>query len=459
MNEDMCDTEYMSGVVELPPYSNDNIIDISILMLNVQIQNSKALRKMIVASLPPKLRNIGFMDLGSCEVTEIYPRSYLPLPSPPQESSKLGYPKVLTSRPPFVCYDVFPHGLRRYYHNADDREIMFTQFGVLRFHSFTVGSGPPEGRAPQQEFADSPPIVGPEDDQIPVLHRIERVFRVRQDILHFSDTYLIRYFRFPRQEIIYLCDLLDPIIGANTNRSHSIPTVTKVLASLAFFASGSFQNVVGRIVGVCQPSCSRILATVLEGLKRLAPTHIVYPLGEPQKIAHLKTDFGGLDRFPNVIGAIDCCHVAIKAPTEEENPNERCSGVLKSRFRCIHKSMGVLEYTPSKCKDIIVAVCVIHNLCVNRNIPLLDPSPPNVNLDAEFLPWPARSFDYNPIENPWSTMAFRLAKIKPKNGAELRLVVTTLWQHVTVEEYRRFVDCMPEHIKMGIKTKGGAIDY
>nr|CAD7407956.1 unnamed protein product [Timema poppensis] len=128
-----------------------------------------------------------------------------------------------------------------------------------------------------------------EDDQIPVLHRIERVFRVRQDILHFSDTYLIRYFRFPRQEIIYLCDLLDPIIGANTNRSHSIPTVTKVLASLGFFASGSFQNVFGRIVGVCQPSCSRILATVLEGLKRLAPTHIVIPLGDPQKIAHLKT--------------------------------------------------------------------------------------------------------------------------------------------------------------------------
>nr|CAD7407955.1 unnamed protein product [Timema poppensis] len=116
--------------------------------------------------------------------------------------------------------------------------------------------------------------------------------------------------------------------------------------------------------------------------------------------------------------------------------------------------MGVLEYTPSKCKDIIVAVCVIHNLCVNRNIPLLDPPPPNVNLDAEFLPWPARSFDYNPIENPWSTIAFRLAKMKPKNGAELRLVVTTLWQHVTVEEYRRFIDCMPEHIKMGIKTKG-----
>ncbi|XP_042900078.1 putative nuclease HARBI1 [Parasteatoda tepidariorum] len=51
---------------------------------------------------------------------------------------------------------------------------------------------------------------------------------------------------------------------------------------------------------------------------------------------------------------------------------ERCNGVLKSRFRCLHKSGGNLLYSPSKSCQIIMACCVLHNICIERNIPLLE---------------------------------------------------------------------------------------
>lgn len=47
---------------------------------------------------------------------------------------------------------------------------------------------------------------------------------------------------------------------------------------------------------------------------------------------------------------------------------ERCFGVLKGRFRCI---MGErkLRYQPNKVADIVVACCVLHNICVDGRLP------------------------------------------------------------------------------------------
>ena len=49
---------------------------------------------------------------------------------------------------------------------------------------------------------------------------------------------------------------------------------------------------------------------------------------------------------------------------------ERSFGVLKSRFRCIDRSAGTLLYSPRKCCDIVIAVIVLHNMCVMNGIPL-----------------------------------------------------------------------------------------
>lgn len=55
---------------------------------------------------------------------------------------------------------------------------------------------------------------------------------------------------------------------------------------------------------------------------------------------------------------------------------EQTFGLLKSRFRCLHKSGVSLQYIPQKCANIIVACLLLHNYCVKRRIPnpeMLDP--------------------------------------------------------------------------------------
>lgn len=51
---------------------------------------------------------------------------------------------------------------------------------------------------------------------------------------------------------------------------------------------------------------------------------------------------------------------------------EQAFGILKSRFRCLHKSGGSLQYTPVKCSRITLACMLLHNTCIRRNIPLYD---------------------------------------------------------------------------------------
>ena len=49
---------------------------------------------------------------------------------------------------------------------------------------------------------------------------------------------------------------------------------------------------------------------------------------------------------------------------------ERSFGLLKQRFRCLHRDGGDLTYEPGKCCKIVVACMVLHNMCVSAQIPL-----------------------------------------------------------------------------------------
>ena len=50
--------------------------------------------------------------------------------------------------------------------------------------------------------------------------------------------------------------------------------------------------------------------------------------------------------------------------------SERCFGLLKSRFRCLHRSGGSLQYTPENATKITVSCMYLHNICVKRGLPV-----------------------------------------------------------------------------------------
>lgn len=50
------------------------------------------------------------------------------------------------------------------------------------------------------------------------------------------------------------------------------------------------------------------------------------------------------------------------------NVIERCFGLLKSRFKALHRTGGTLCYTPEKVCKIITACAVLHNICINYRL-------------------------------------------------------------------------------------------
>ncbi|KAK0141582.1 putative nuclease HARBI1 [Merluccius polli] len=299
-----------------------------------------------------------------------------------------------------------------------------------------------------------------------------RPLRDRMDPLTLPDHVLIRQYRLSRPAIVFLADNLSNDLKRETRRSTPLPVVLQIMAALRFYASGSFQMVVGGTLGVSQSSISRVVRDVSNALCRRARQFIKFPATNEECI-RTKQQFFDIAGFPNVLGAVDGTHIAIKAPSDEEDgfvnrknfhsintqvicdatlrvtdlvakwpgsthdsfilmnsgtgikfnegempdgwllgdsgytlrpwlmtpilhpatePDERysraqrktrsvverCIGVVKSRFRCIDRSGGVLQYIPERACKIITCAFILHNICIMYRLPI-----PNITDDHD----------------------------------------------------------------------------
>lgn len=148
--------------------------------------------------------------------------------------------------------------------------------------------------------------------------RRERVFRDRADVFAHDDEWLTSRYRFPRAILLHLCDQLSPGLERRTRCNSPIPVPVQVLSILGFLATGTFQRELADRSGISQPSFSRILPDVIGGILRNSPRHLRYPF-TPLEQARVKDGFADSFGFPGVIGAIDCTHVAIRAPSVDEH--------------------------------------------------------------------------------------------------------------------------------------------
>ncbi|KAJ1217407.1 hypothetical protein NDU88_005001 [Pleurodeles waltl] len=65
---------------------------------------------------------------------------------------------------------------------------------------------------------------------------------------------------------------------------------------------------------------------------------------------------------------------------------ERTFSLQKARFRCLHMTGGSLYYSPKKVCQIIVACCMLQNLSLRRQVPLLQEEGPASGLVAAVEP-------------------------------------------------------------------------
>ncbi|XP_063064940.1 putative nuclease HARBI1 [Engraulis encrasicolus] len=148
--------------------------------------------------------------------------------------------------------------------------------------------------------------------------RRARIYRPRIHILGFTDTECLQRFRLDRAAILYLCQLLDDQLSSRSVHPHNLPVLVKVCAALSVLASGSFQRVAGDAIHISQASVCRCLNQFIEAMLLHTGRFIQFPTTAAERRA-IKAGFYRVAGFPNVLGAIDCTHVSIRAPAANEH--------------------------------------------------------------------------------------------------------------------------------------------
>ena len=150
--------------------------------------------------------------------------------------------------------------------------------------------------------------------------RRERRFRIgtQCEIDDFTDEELRARYRFRRESILFITNLVAGDISRNTRRNHALPPLHQVLIALRFYASGSFLQVIGDTFGVDKSTVSRVISDVSRALIVKQPRFIKWP-STTDECATIKNEFYLRGGFPCVIGCADGTRVKLQAPSQHEN--------------------------------------------------------------------------------------------------------------------------------------------
>ncbi|CAG2192426.1 HARBI1 [Mytilus edulis] len=232
-----------------------------------------------------------------------------------------------------------------------------------------------------------------------------------------TDKELRARYRFGRNSIIRITDIVRKDIEHPTQRSQSLSAEMQVLVALRFFACGGFLQVVGDTLGIDKSTVSRCVQKVSDALNAKADQFIKWP--SVQRKEDIKQGFFDNGKFTNVVarwpGSVHDSHImrcsqvcthleeshlsvqdglilgdsgyACRSflmtpylrPTEpcHEKFNkahmktrcciERTFGWWKKRFNCLHQ--GIRMHPEKVCK-IIMACAVLHNLAIEMKEPM-----------------------------------------------------------------------------------------
>ncbi|KAK5648018.1 hypothetical protein RI129_002910 [Pyrocoelia pectoralis] len=134
-----------------------------------------------------------------------------------------------------------------------------------------------------------------------------------------SDTHFLNLFRLTKQMVHYLCMTLSPHLIKTS--SLAVDPEKRIFTALYFYATGSYQRTVVQSwnLSVSQQMVATIIHEVTHIIiTYVAPNWIKFP-STIEELNATKAIFMQRTGFPGVIGAIDCTHVAIIAPSVEEH--------------------------------------------------------------------------------------------------------------------------------------------
>ena len=96
-----------------------------------------------------------------------------------------------------------------------------------------------------------------------------------------------------------------------TRRGLLLTPMQQVLIALSFYATGTFQRVIGDLFGVSIFAACTVIHKVSRAIAKQKRQFLSFP----ENLADIKRKDVG--HFPGVIGVIDCTHVRIICPNNE----------------------------------------------------------------------------------------------------------------------------------------------
>ena len=134
-----------------------------------------------------------------------------------------------------------------------------------------------------------------------------------------SDAELIKRYRFDREGIIYVTDLVREALCSETSRSNPLTPEMKVIITLRYLATGKMQQCSSDDLGPSQSSISRTITQTIDALADpdVLKRFVYFPV-TTDAAERNKEDFLAIANFPNIVGVIDGTHIRIVAPKEQE---------------------------------------------------------------------------------------------------------------------------------------------
>ncbi|CAC5360910.1 HARBI1 [Mytilus coruscus] len=204
-----------------------------------------------------------------------------------------------------------------------------------------------------------------------------RIYREFLGAEPYTESEFQARYRFSKESIQILTNLLNDDLKRPTHRSHAIPVETQIKIALRYYASGSFMQVIGDTFWYNISTVSRIIQAVTGAICSHGADFLRWP-DETSKPAIIN-GFYDIARFPCVIGAVDGTHIRIQAPSDNEYAfvNRKNFHSINVQGICDHK-VGLFMHGGQKFTS------VDEIIRVNENSPTLLPSGQGQHMTASF---------------------------------------------------------------------------
>ncbi|XP_035430166.2 putative nuclease HARBI1 [Spodoptera frugiperda] len=152
------------------------------------------------------------------------------------------------------------------------------------------------------------------------LEKRRQAYTIRNMGLLATDINYIKIFRLSEELIAQLEEDISPFLTPAKRRG-GISNRNKILCTLAFFASGSYQKILGENVRtyISQASASRAIRTVVDAINQpdIIKKYIRFPVNASEREI-LKQKFYEKFKIPGTIGCIDGTLISMVRPKEHE---------------------------------------------------------------------------------------------------------------------------------------------